>query len=102
MTEGSSGVTRVRAGPAVGESGTYLRLEPNFRITLVIPDGTVATCTEYVRPRCESSTIRAVQSGFTRSIRRNGYPMIKENGFPKTLRASLTRNAPIRMIGRTN
>ena len=100
MTEGSSGVTRVRVGPAVDESGTSLRLDPTFRITFVIPDGT--TCTEYVRPRCESSTIRAVQSGFARSIRRNGYPMIKENGFSKTLRASLTRNAPIRMIGRTN
>ena len=55
MTEGSSGVTRVRVGPAVDENGTSLRLKPNFRITLVIPDGTVATGTEYVRPRCESS-----------------------------------------------
>ena len=71
MTEGSSGVTRVRVGPAVDESWTSLRLEPNFRITLVTPDGTVATCTEYVRPQCESSTTRTVQSGFARSIRRN-------------------------------
>ena len=84
MTEGSSGVTSVRVGPAVDESGTSLRVEPNFRITLVIPDGTVATGTKYLRPRCESSTIRDVQSGFARSIRRNGYPMIKEKGFSKT------------------
>ena len=60
MTEVSSGVTSVRVGHAVDESGTSLRLELNFRITLVIPDGTVATCTEYVRPRCESSTMRAL------------------------------------------
>ena len=89
MTEGSSGVTRVRAGPAVDESGTSLRLEPNFRITLVIPDGTVATCTEYVRPRCESSTIRVIQTGFKRGIRRKWHSRFIGHGESKTFDGGL-------------
>ena len=72
MTDGLVGVGGTSSSSGIHEKGTSLRLDPNSRITLIMPDGAVAAFTSYVRPRCESSTFRVVQSGFTRNNRRKG------------------------------
>ena len=52
MTDGLGGVGGTSSASGVLEKGTSLRLEPNSRMTLIIPEGAVAACTSYVRPRC--------------------------------------------------
>ena len=93
ITDGLVGVGGTSSSSGIREKGTSMRLEPNSRMTLIMPEGAVAACTSHVRPRCESSTFCVVQSGFTRSIRRIVVS--------KTFSASLARSSPIRSTGRT-
>ena len=54
------GVVGTSSSSGMREKGTSRKLEQNSRMTLIMPEGAVAACTSYVRPRCESSTFRVV------------------------------------------
>ena len=54
MTDGLVAVGGTSSASRIHEKGTSLRLEPNSRMTFIIPEGAVAACTSYVRPLCES------------------------------------------------